>query len=281
MNFSLYNALVGPHINWIRRTTLPLCGEVHGIEDQFGTGVLLAIGQSIFMLTARHVAERTTVKYLDIYIGTPNADRHVGLKGNFLLSTDSESFGDGDLDPFDVAIVRLAPEFAEMVLTYANPVTLDKLELEDDRLAPGRYLLYGYPCAFTERDDELKEVSSGGIAYITNTYEGDRAPTRFDCKKHLVINYRFEGHSDQSGNPSIIPAFGMSGSGVWRLMDKATPIERIDGRRIKLAAIAHEWDSSAGVIRATRINYYIEIIYRRFPDLDSEFRRYFPRTPPR
>jgi hypothetical protein len=282
MDVSAYNALVTPHIAWVKRTTLPLCGEVQGIEDQFGTGVLLAIGKSVFMLTVRHVPEKTTVDGLDIYIGTATADTpHVGLKGEFLSSKDSKSLGDVEPDPFDVAIVRLATEFAERVLTYANPITFDKVELMDDKLAPGRYLLYGYPSAFTERDDELKEVSSGCMPYITHTYEGDRAPTRFDSTRHLIINYQFEGHLDELGNPSIIPAFGMSGSGVWRLMDKATPIERINGHQIKLAGIAHEWDSSARVIRATRINYYIETIDRRFPDLDSEFRRYFPRTPPR
>ena len=64
-----------PHTAEICRTTPALFRYIPGRENHFGSGVLLRVGETPFMLTAAHVADEfRDLKWKGISLGTPRLE---------------------------------------------------------------------------------------------------------------------------------------------------------------------------------------------------------------
>ena len=101
-----------PHTAEICRTTPALFRYIPGRENHFGSGVLLRVGETPFMLTAAHVADEfRDLKWKGIFFGTPDLEPLSVGTVKFLCSKPGKDPFRSD-DPIDVAVVELSQEVA-------------------------------------------------------------------------------------------------------------------------------------------------------------------------
>jgi hypothetical protein len=73
---------------------------------------------------------------------------------------------------------------------------------------------------------------------------------------------------DDAGNSAIPPRpDGMSGCGIWRLVEAGTDDRSWKPDNIKLTAIQHTLMPEQSVLTGTRICYALQMIYRNHVDL--------------
>jgi hypothetical protein len=264
-----------PHV---ARTTAPLLGDFNGRPDHFASCVLLKIAESHFVLTAAHVTDDIVREGVPAYFPTPSLDdRPIRLEGTSLFETPVGQTHDRYEDPYDLAVIELKPEIANRLSTFMRFLTLDDIEPHYLRLPPADFAIFGYPCALTNRNEEEKTIVATVMPYFTSLHEHDRAPVRFDPHIHILMDLQRPSPVEGDEYGFVLPsAAGLSGCGMWRVKDLATPIELLDWRLMKLIGIAHWWDPSAEVIKGTKIKYILQILHDRRPHLRREINRRFP-----
>src|SRR5262249_9169788 len=147
----------------------------------------------------------------------------------------------------------------------------------DERRPPGRYALLGYPCHLTKPDHENRVVESVSYPYYTSLYEHDRGPLEYDFGREIAMNLQEPSGPVGPGFGFRLPhGSGLSGSGMWRVMDEAAPLDRLSWEDMKLIGIAHTWDPGPQVIKGTRIKFALQLIHTGWPELRPEIDRHFP-----
>jgi hypothetical protein len=75
---------------------------------------------------------------------------------------------------------------------------------------------------------------------------------------------------DDAGHPAASPEpDGMSGCGIWRLVEAGIDTRRWSPDDVKLVAIDHAIRRRTRVLIGTRIRYALQMIYRHHSDLRS------------
>ena len=146
-------ALLVPHTSEICRTTPALFRYIPGRESHFGSGVLLRVGETPFMLTAAHVADEfRDMKWKGIYFGTPDLEPLSAGTVKFLCSKPGMGPFRGD-DPIDVAVVELSPEVAMKLSAFMRFLSLADLLLDPQIPQHGACLVNGLPDLRVEKDE--------------------------------------------------------------------------------------------------------------------------------
>ena len=81
---------------------------------------------------------------------------------------------------------------------------------------------------------------------------------------------------DDDGRPAVPPhPAGMSGCGIWRLVEAGTDMNRWKLDDLKLVAINHTLKPTEKVLVGTRIRYALQMIYRNHMDLRPVMEMHF------
>ncbi|HEV3301273.1 MAG TPA: hypothetical protein VG055_16600 [Planctomycetaceae bacterium] len=247
-------------------------GQVH----QFGTGILLRIADSSFVVTAGHVVRQASEhgKTLGISSG---AGSFVAVAGQFLCSCGHQYGSDEDL--FDVAVHRL-PDDAVKRLAGKTFLRLTDVDCgEQSRTAV--YTLFGFPAVWARPSAADSEVLQLRALQFT-TYRFDRhtdALEGFQDRFHLLLDADPNGISNDDGSAAVFRnldgqdmAFprglgGISGCSVWRIGDLRLPPS--DWRRFEARNVAVQTGvySPRRAIKATRWIAVSTLLYDAFPEL--------------
>src|SRR5262249_38836382 len=147
-----------PHTSEISRTTAALFKHVAGEGDHYGSGVLLQVDGTRFLVTAAHVSDEFFCeRWKQIFFGTPNGDELIPVLTVRYVRSKKRADPNREDDPLDLAVLELRPEIADRLSAFMRFVTLSDLELDPDKLSDGRYLVLGYP-GFRAEKDEMDQI---------------------------------------------------------------------------------------------------------------------------
>ncbi len=143
--------------------------------------------------------------------------------------------------------------------------------------SPWRDLPERYPTALNPPDEPAKSINSDACALATFLYCDERgALTGHDAVVGIALDFNPATTLDDAGNPAIPPRpHGMSGCGIWRLVEAGTDAQLWKPDDIRLVAIQHTLKPDHGVLTGTRIGYALQMIYRNHADLRSAMELHF------
>jgi len=279
------NALVLPHTAEISRTTVALFKYVSGDGDHFGSGVLLRIEQNRFLVTAAHVADqRFDQRWRPIFFGTPTGDDLIQLAWLKGRLSPKEADPNREDDPIDMAVLELRPEVADKLAEFMRFVTLNELEVNPKKLQDGWYLVNGYSDFRAEKDEMEQIVDAQNLPYFTRLHDLERSPIpNVSRTDHVVLEVN---RTDEAGGEwdrlDLDRTHGISGGGMWRVLDEGEPIQSLNWRQGRLVAIITDRSDPEVMgpvqyLRGTRMRHAIGLIYQGWPELRSAIVTAFPR----
>ncbi len=228
------------HTSQISRTTVALFKHVAGEGDQYGSGVLLQVEGTRFLVTAAHVSDEFfRERWRQIFFDTPDGDELIPVITVRYARSEKRTEPNREDDPLDLAVCELRPDIADKLSAFMPFVTLSELELDPDKLKDGRYLALGYPEFRAEKDEMDQTIEAQSLPYFTGLYDMERKPApNISPADHLVLDVdRMDEPAGVGDRLDLDQTHGISGGGMWRILDEDQPIELLNWRQAKLAAI--------------------------------------------
>src|SRR5262245_57500541 len=197
---------------WLLARTVALMKEKPvGVLRPHGTGVLLAIADDAFLISAAHVLAEVATDQMWIHpaAAAPNL---LPLDGVIVNTTENRG-------AVDFGFVRLAEDVRAELAKSKQFVRLSEIEMNLDD-SHGWYAAFGFPA-------EVNPTSTGGGVEVRPFYYGtklhDWSSDRpnlgaFDPKLNVALEYAWSKSADHSGAVASLPRpNGLSGCGIWRL----------------------------------------------------------------
>ena len=271
------NLFAVQHSSEIARTTVALFKHVAGEADHFASGVLLQVEGTRFLVTAAHVSDEFFCeRWKQIFFATPSEDDLIPVITVRYCRSKKQTDSNREDDPLDLAVLELRPDIADKLAASMRFVTLSELELDPDKLEDGRYLVIGYPAFRAEKDEMDQTIVAQVLPYFTGLYDMDRDPApNISLADHIVLDVNRMDEAEGAGDRlDLDETHGISGGGMWRILDEDQPIESLDWRQAKLVAIitdrsVPEVMGPVQFLRGTKIKRAINFIYEGWPQLRS------------
>jgi hypothetical protein len=234
---------------------VPLVGcDEDGNPEPIGSGVLVEIGTKIFLITATHVFThnpKTTIYY-------PGLEQLETLEGTRYGASPRRE---------DVTFMEFPSALPELGKGY-SPIPVEMIEMSD-RTCPGdQYTLSGFPEELQKVDIESNAIKSQRFTY-TATVQEDRIYKKCSATKATHIAIHFSKRRARTATKHLVkpPSLHcMSGGGVWKATKQpATP----DIPSLRLVGISIEKHEKWGAVVATRINFAMEAIRLKHPELSD------------
>lgn len=231
----------------IHKCTIPLsCMDKEGREAHIGSGVLIKTECNYYLLSARHVFEndknvlnKKTVNNI-VYC---KDDTVYPINGVFAYYSADEKI--------DILVCKLS-EYTQGILSQFFEFMPSYMMAQDSFLHNTKdYYIIGYPIGKIKTSYPYNDTIERSLSVIqTAGLESDK------------FNFHLEFHRDkmrdsQTGLRISVPNVrGMSGCGLWYKYQE----------NIYLVGIVHYYDNTISIISATKIDYVIDILNRKFND---------------
>jgi len=223
----------------------------------FASGVCVEINDNFFVFTARHVVKDGT-NNLIIGFGDENG---CSLGGKWIEN-----------EKYDVAILKLDEESAEIVQTNRQFLSSNELGVNHEIVYNQRYAGIGYPGSMNNND-----LCSTDITRVSDPLIYSDFPTSLDVydtqgcdiKKNIVIPYRRNFLYNMLTGQLVLDVpdpHGMSGGGLWYMPEQLTDNQNNLGKT--LVGILNKWVNERYLV-ATRIDVCTEIV-RQIYNIDIE-----------
>jgi hypothetical protein len=234
------------------KSVLPVYGMQNGRPVQDRSGVLLAIADQGFLVTAAHDLKQITELSIPLYVTSPRrGEGGIPLVGT-LHATEERTI--------DIAVVKM-DQATKKRLSDAGVRFLRVTDVDNSaRPVPGIYLVRGYPL----------DCNANPMTHMTVIYEG-QPPTDaeypFEPSIHLLLDHTRELQG-QGGlvfrSPQIV---GMSGCGIWRITTR-TPMGLAEWSPSERRFVAIQTKCKYGsYLKGTWIKHVFGLIYNRCPEL--------------
>jgi hypothetical protein len=93
----------------------------------------------------------------------------------------------------------------------------------------------------------------------------------YDPKVHLLLDFKRDAVNPVERKPHTLPGYqgikGVSGCGIWRVMDMDGSIDKWRPDQCKLVSIEHRYYEQPGYIHTTWVRYAISRIFDDYPEL--------------
>lgn len=236
--------------------------ESKGCTVCLGTGVLLQLQSKPFLLTAAHVTDQRCLGRLSI----PGRAGDVGLSGYYSGMRLPPS-GDRTDDRYDIAYVRLEEKTVQMLHPALSFLTWEDVDVFDTSVEGDAYSFIGYPyrkshVAVKTISTELGSFSGEGAKLA------DYSRLRYKPQHHILIRFRRHkalNYGTGQRQTAVHPE-GLSGGAVvaWdKYMEEKTTLPPPP----KLVGILTTYHQAQHHLAATRINCFLECIWKNNPDL--------------
>lgn len=234
------------------KSVLPVYGIQNNKPIQDRTGVLLAIADQGFLVTAAHSLGQITNSHIPLYVTSPRRGKGgIQLVGE-LHATEEETI--------DVAVVKMNRD-TKTRLDDAGARFLRVTDVDNKATAaPALYLVRGYPL----------DCNADPMTYSTVLYRGD-TPTDsdypYDPAFHLLLDHSKELRW-RGGQAARSPRIeGMSGCGIWRLTTRPpSDLAKWSADERRLVAIQTKCKYGS-FLKGTWIRHAFGLIYHRCPEL--------------
>ena len=255
----------------LHRSTIPIMSQKDrgraGPMVIGGTGVLLAVDDARFIVSASHVLAYDALKDVPLFVpvGVGLAQR---IRGDFILSNDD--------DKVDLGIVRLDDEFARKMETFgAQFLRTAQLEFVGANPLPdGGYIVYGYPEEGTALDPNGQFIpvpyQIGCDRYASEPQPGELE--NYDPTYHRLLDYRRDATNYKTDAKERLPhPGGMSGCGVWHAYSADDVESGWRPEYARLIAIQSAWYADVPALRVAPIDRIRTAISHLWPELRPAF----------
>lgn len=249
-------------------STVPILGKVENIVVHERTGILLAIAESHFLVTAAHKLRNRSRDGMRFFI--PPANR-----GGTPIPLDGIVTSAGK--ELDVAVWELADDAVAQLKLDRRFLRIADVDFSANP-KPGVYVIRGYPSEMNRAEPNNQTFRVRILRFLAEPYSGElphSADSPFDPLKHVLLRHSERGQ-DATGNYTDAPPIdGMSGCGIWRLasFDQRFKDWQPDNRKLIAIQTACKSDS---YFKGTWIVYALELIARRRPELAVVMNRLYP-----
>lgn len=261
----------------ISKATMPLFAEANRQGWLCATGVLLRVREKHFILTAAHVFDNLdkmpiSLNVTDGVIGNPLFP----IGDVILRRSRTADPGDRTDDPYDVCVCDLSQKTAERIgsgdrFRFLELSEVDPWDKEDPR---SWYTVLGFPGELNQTDVVSTVLGSNACAYATFLYLGERGDipcSDTDRGVAILMDYGPKTTRNDSGHTVIPPQpDGMSGGGMWRVAEYGTDVGDWSVKSLKLVGIQNAVSKPQQVLRGTRVEHALGLIYRGHDDLRLE-----------
>lgn len=225
-----------------------------------GTGTLLQLRDAVMIVTAAHVVK--LVQDGEGRLGVFNGDERFEHIGGV-----AAQFIDGTAE--DLVVLRLDEESVRAVATRKFAGLLGALN--DANLCHQLCSIVGYPVQRTRmKAPGLMEY--GSYATCTSVVTEDPSLSNFDSARHLLLSNT--DLVDVNGDPVTGPHLeGMSGCGVWSVLDRRRPLADWTEDMIQLVGVETGTYDRGQLIKATRWSSVWRLIFDRWRDLRPRMNR--------
>lgn len=229
------------------------------------TGVLIAIGDFRFLITAEHFLEDYADRGYRLFLMPPRPD---GPK----VELSFERFYVSHDPAIDIAVFRLSDQQEAQLRDDYRFLRLNNVRLVAPRPDEGPFFLVtGFPAECAGRDP-ADPGRADVHRYLSSRYDGDYDwIENFNPNNNIVLMYdrRSRHTTGHVGKPPDAP--GMSGCGIWYL-----PVPYgFEGWRdddIRLVGIQHSWTPRPGYLKGTVISHALSMIWHWFADTRDPMR---------
>ena len=257
----------------IAQATMPLFNVTEGCV--WATSVMLEIDKKCFLLTAAHIFDNWPSRPIPINITDGVRGGSIFAIGEAVLRRSPTAHPKDRLtdDPFDVCVCDLPNEAAERVkaggrFRFLHLSELDPWSEEDLR---SWYMVFGFPGELNEKEIAPGILGSNACAYSTFIYGGERGNipwTDEDRGVGILMDYGPNTTQNDAGLLVRPPEpFGMSGGGMWRVTEYGCDPRKWSLENMKLIGIQSAAYTTERVLRGTRIEHHLRMIYRGHEDL--------------
>ena len=224
-----------------------------GVPNLIGSGTLLKIKRSTFLITAAHVIANAGTQQLLM----PGSEGLIKISG--IGKTTQSCQTNTQNDRTDTAIVLLDEEIAKIVETLYKSLPIAFVDVNDSWSPKKAYAFFGFPWRKGGIENNSVLVEPPIYIYQSLTIaETDFTPIGLSTEMHIAIHFdlRHAFDADKRRYLTAPNPQGMSGGAVWSFV----PIE-INGEQMltrRLVGIAIEYIASRRVLVGTRINAALE-----------------------
>ena len=246
-----------------------------------GTGTLLAVADTKFVVTAAHVLLIAKEQDLTVAISPAFGGVFTAVTArNWLVTTAS-----GD-DHHDVAVYKLDDR------ELGRLGAVDFVRIADvcfDRdLSAAYFVVCGFPGMWSTTSHSAgSDMKSRLLQYGTYPFKGNVGGLGgFDPERHILLDgtpgdlldhtgepTRFQ---TRSGHPASMPGdlAGISGCSVWRIGDFRTPVPEWRVNDARIVGVQTGVFKSAGAIKVTRWNSVTTLLHKAYSDLRPAIEMY-------
>jgi hypothetical protein len=251
-----------PYLRRPEAAVLPLFREdSNGRPEQFGSGVLVQVGDQRFLISAAHVFDEFTSPPILI----PGKEGLTGVKGEYFITPLPESGARRD-DLLDLGFLPLSSG-SELSLNDSM-IFLDHRDCDamDETAEEDAYTVIGYQADLSDVGDEIVQsrISRIGCSGVQDhRYE----KLGLDPRTHLLLQYRMKkGVIYRTLSPGKKHNFeGISGGGVFAWSKDLPNPHAMD--QPLLVGIVTDYSPHHNVFVATRLGVLLAGIQKRFPHL--------------
>ena len=201
----------------------------------FGTGVLVLIQKTHFLLTASHVAAYIEDIHSQLFVKLAQS-KYIPLLGEFKYTDLDKSKG------IDLAYIKLDSQLIPDLTTRYLFLTIDKILAQNRVLNGVNYCIIGFPEKNIEFDNGiLKTGASSFMARASN--DKPYSYYNIDKKDHIIISLEGKATDIFTGNKTKVNSnfYGMSGCGLWFIIYELDPITNMYSIDYKLVGVTTEF----------------------------------------
>jgi len=219
------------------------------------TGVLLAIGDAHFVVTAAHDMEEVAKGHIGLYLSPSRGQFAIPLSGRLV----------GAEPKIDVAVIELPSNTISELQPERRFLCMSDADWNADA-TPGAYVVRGYPEQLVRIDWSARNAAFKPMIYLAHVYEGD-LPDGADERIHLLLQHGKKGHA-MDGQVLRLPRIpGMSGGGIWKLCEfRRGVMISWQPSQAKLVGIQTHCKHGS-YLKGTWIKYALDLIARHYPAL--------------
>lgn len=233
-----------------------IISDEEGHSREIGSGTCINLNGRYFILTAGHVLRDALSKGRGIGIvgrGQPNPliDHYRGI-----ILDDILDLGWIEIDTDDAEILR------------KSFISIERLKCSVQHLVADPVMICGYPAALISIHSigDWHRLRIQPLCFQTVTIEPDAIPDAGDKTSEIFIKYPETGIEGEEGQTIELPEpYGISGGGIWVLNAKTKGPWSPD--KAELIGIEHSWSESHRYLRGTQVQYGLDLIASRIPDL--------------
>jgi hypothetical protein len=240
------------------------------------SGVLLRVGDELFILTASHDLRAIVNHQIHLYVGW---DQEEKVPWPIVDST----FNTSEEEIRDIAVVKLSKEAARKLSATYEPISMREVQRHPDR-SDAFFIVCGYPQEWLEVAKD--HIDSRPLPYLARLYKTGVPPMdqlNFDPSVHFLIDFSKNavtlGTKQKAGDwPSRDGMKGISGCGVWRIVGHSQDeMKKWRPDDIALAGIQHRVWYTDECAAATRINYAMHFLEESYPEIGPALRIVYPK----